>query len=86
MNPNNFHEMLDFQIRLSYMSQKELALTIRVSQNTVSNWCRGISEPSLEHFFLMCFIFSRKQDVPLISIVNQFLIVYPIPVPKAFRV
>jgi len=32
-------------------SQKDLAIFLQVSENTVSRWCRNINQPDLEKFY-----------------------------------
>ena len=64
----SFHSWFEHQIRKSGMSQKQLALEIDVSENTVSAWCNGKKTITLANFYSACRVFSKKQNVELESI------------------
>lgn len=57
-----FSENLKLLRKVRDMSQTDLAVKIGVDQRTVSNWEKGICEPSLHLLAKLCEIFDESFD------------------------
>ena len=62
MMMNNFQKVLKDLRQMKYLSQKQLAAAIGVSQKAIDFWEKGINEPKLTYVVALCDFFDVTLD------------------------
>lgn len=54
---DTLRENLDYHLKRSGMTQKQLAEKLGISPSAVTNWVKGKNSPDIEYIAIMCDIF-----------------------------
>lgn len=57
-----FAKRLKKSIESAGITQTEIANIMGIPQQTVSNWCNGISYPRLDRFYRLCKVINESAD------------------------